>query len=97
MLIWGLIMAKAKAGYTAATSKDNKTVTSQYKNIFTILVLVVVATVAQIKFESGVAVVSNNEAPVVENKGRNLAMVNYETEKEDIEIIDYRDLLHKAA
>lgn len=28
MLIWGLIMAKAKAGYAAASSKDHVTVKS---------------------------------------------------------------------
>jgi hypothetical protein len=87
MLIWGLIMAKAKAGYTAATSKDHSTVKSQYKNVFTILVLVVVACVAQMKYENSFKELANP----------NLAMSIYEADEESVEVIDYKELLNKAA
>jgi hypothetical protein len=46
MLIWGLIMAKAKTGYNAALSKDQTKVQGSWKNSLTILVLVALATFA---------------------------------------------------
>ena len=56
MLIWGLIMAKAKAGYSAASSKDHASVKSQCKNVFFLVALVAVACVAQYKYESSASV-----------------------------------------
>lgn len=98
MLIWGLIMAKAKSGYSAAVSKDHPTVKSSYKNIFTILVLVVIACAAQMKFESSFKELAKPDDNQVESsKGRNLAMVQYESDEEATEVIDYRDLLNKVA
>lgn len=46
MLIWGLIMAKAKTGYNASISKDHSTVQSSWKNTLTIIALVIIATFA---------------------------------------------------
>lgn len=46
MIIWGMIMAKAKSGYTAAMSKDHTQVQSQYKNVLTLFALIAVATFA---------------------------------------------------
>jgi hypothetical protein len=97
MLIWGLIMAKAKAGYTAATSKDHSTVKSQYKNVFTILVLVIVACVAQMKYENSFKDVATTKDSEAASKGRNLEMNLYEANDESVEVIDYKELLDKAS
>ena len=45
-------MAKSKAGYSAATSKDHAQVKMQYKNVIVLVVLIGIATFAQMKFES---------------------------------------------
>ena len=52
MFIWGLIIAKAKSGYSAAVSKDPQTVKSAWTNILCLLTLVGIATYAQIKFDN---------------------------------------------
>ena len=48
MLVWGLIMAKAKTGFAASSSKDKETVSSSFKRMTTILVLLVIASVAKL-------------------------------------------------
>lgn len=92
MLIWGLIMAKAKAGYTAASSKDHASIKSQCKNVFFLVALVAVACFAQYKYESSASTSLQEASPP---KGRNLAMEMYDTE-DVVEAVDYRDLLKKA-
>ena len=67
-----MILAKAKSGYTAATTKDHKTVQSSWKNILTLLVLVAIATFAQIKFEAVGTTVITNAANLATKQGRSL-------------------------
>jgi hypothetical protein len=47
MFIWGLVMAKAKAGFTASTSKDQSVVTSSYSKMVGLAVMIGVASLAK--------------------------------------------------
>ena len=49
MFIWGLVMVKAKTGFNAANSKDQSTIKSLWKHSLYILVLIIVATIIQLK------------------------------------------------
>ena len=40
MVIWGLIMAKAKAGVSSASTKDSQEVNASWKKIVKIMVVV---------------------------------------------------------
>jgi hypothetical protein len=51
MLIWGLIMAKAKAGISSASSKDSQEVTDSWKKVVKIMVVVGLTTFVQMKYE----------------------------------------------
>jgi hypothetical protein len=44
MLIWGLIMAKAKAGISSSSSKDSQEVTASWKKVVKIMVVVSLTT-----------------------------------------------------
>jgi len=46
MVVWGLILAKAKSGYNAATSKDHTSVQASWKNTIGLLVLTALTTFA---------------------------------------------------
>jgi hypothetical protein len=46
-LVWGLIVAKAKTGLTAAASQDKEAVSSSFKRMVSIAVLITVASVAK--------------------------------------------------
>jgi hypothetical protein len=72
MFIWGLIMAKTKAGYNAALSKDHTNVKNSWKNTVTIIILIAVATFVQIRLENPNAPVLAT-ADVAKVQGRNLA------------------------
>lgn len=48
MMIWGLVMAKAKTGMNAASSKDKETVGSAVKKIAGLMGLIGVATLAKL-------------------------------------------------
>ena len=52
MFIWGLVLAKAKAGVTAAASKDHKTVSSSYGKTVGIMLLIGVASIAKYNAET---------------------------------------------
>jgi hypothetical protein len=52
MLIWGLVMAKAKTGITASTTKDNTKVQSSWGKILKVMVLIGVVTYAQMQLEA---------------------------------------------
>ncbi len=92
-------MAKAKTGYQAAVSKDHPTVKSSYKNIFSILILVLIACAAQVKFESSFKeVVSASDSQVEKSNGRNLKMVPYQSDDDEtVEVIDYTEMLNNVA
>ena len=51
MLIWGLIMAKAKAGISSASTKDTQEVSASWKKIVKIMVVVGLTTFVQMKYE----------------------------------------------
>jgi len=55
MLIWGLIMAKAKAGISSASSKDSSEVNASWKKIVKIMVVVGLTTFVQMKYEPKLA------------------------------------------
>ena len=48
MFFWGLVMAKAKIGFSAAFSKDKEAVSSSYKRFLQLVVLIGVASVVKI-------------------------------------------------
>lgn len=52
MLLWGLIAAKAKMGFVAATSTDSDTVQSSWKRVVKILVVVGILSLAQFKMDA---------------------------------------------
>jgi len=45
--VWGLVMAKAKTGFNAASTKDKEQVQSSFKRAVSIVVLLGVATLAK--------------------------------------------------
>ena len=47
MFVWGLILAKAKTGYAASSSKNSDQVQGQFKSVIALLIMVAVATFAQ--------------------------------------------------
>jgi hypothetical protein len=47
MFIWGLVMAKAKAGFTASQSKDQGVVSSSFGKMIGLMFLIGVAGVAK--------------------------------------------------
>lgn len=97
MMIWGLIVAKAKAGQVAAVSKDHVTVKSQYKNAAILIVLVGIATFGQWKLESSFqAVKSTKNEASSSNQGRNLRATLYESNTKNIEVVDHDSVLQKA-
>eukprot|EP00347_Sterkiella_histriomuscorum_P006588 403352195 len=95
MIVWGLIVAKAKAGQVAAVSKDHVVVKSQYKNAAILVAMVAIATFAQMKFESSFSSVqSKNETS--KPAGRNLRAQMYESNQQDIEVVDHSSVLENA-
>ena len=52
MLIWGLIAAKAKVGFVAATTTDSDAVQSSWKRVIKILIVVGIVSVAQFKIDN---------------------------------------------
>ena len=51
MLIWSLLVAKAKVGFAASSSKDSETVQSSWKRVVKILLVVGIMSVAQLKLD----------------------------------------------
>jgi hypothetical protein len=51
MLIWSLLVAKAKVGFAASSSKDSEAVQSSWKRVVKILVVVGIMSVAQLKLD----------------------------------------------
>ena len=51
MLIWSLLVAKAKVGFTASSSKDSEAVQSSWKRVVKILLVVGIVSVAQLKLD----------------------------------------------
>ncbi|CDW79411.1 UNKNOWN [Stylonychia lemnae] len=97
MIIWGMIMAKAKSGYTAAISKDHTQVQSQYKNVLTLFALIAVATFAQWKFEGQSQKNIQSTQPATQSKGRNLEASNpIVAVTDEVEIVDYKTLYENA-
>ena len=94
MVIWGCIVAKAKAGQVAAVSKDHATVTSQYKNAAMLIVMIALATLAQWKFESSYESVKSVDTP--KSSARNLRATMYESNKINVEVIDHDKVLEDA-
>lgn len=94
MVIWGCIVAKAKAGSVAAVSKDHATVSTQYKNAAILVGLIALATFAQWKFESSYESVKTVDTP--KSNGRNLKATMYESNKKNVEVIDHDKVLEDA-
>jgi hypothetical protein len=93
MVIWGLIMAKAKSGYNAASSKDHATVSSSWKNTLVLLVLTAIATVTQVKFDTqGISLAQGTAVESPKSNGRNLA-ATYETTEEDSDQMSFSELV----
>lgn len=61
MFVWGLVLAKAKTGFSAALSKDKEAVGSSYKRFISIIALVGVASV--VKLNADYSYVENFLAP----------------------------------
>ena len=51
MLIWSLLVAKAKVGFAASSSKDSDAVQSSWKRVVKILLVVGIMSVAQLKLD----------------------------------------------
>ena len=51
MLIWSLLVAKAKVGFAASSSKDSEAVQSSWKRVVKILLVVGIMSVAQLKLD----------------------------------------------
>lgn len=52
MLIWGVVMAKVKSGFGAASSKDHETVKSVFTKVVGMTVLIGIATFAKLNSEN---------------------------------------------
>lgn len=51
MLIWSLLVAKAKVGFAASSSKDSESVQSSWKRVVKILLVIGIMSVAQLKLD----------------------------------------------
>ena len=96
MFVWGLILAKAKTGYAAASNKDAGQVSSQFKSIVVLLVMAGLATFAQIQLEKETTVIANYATDNVVIQSRNLKGIQLPTSDDSEDEVDYRDLLKKA-
>jgi hypothetical protein len=52
MLIWGVVMAKVRSGFTAAVSKDHETVKGTLSKVIGMTFLVALATLAKLNSEN---------------------------------------------
>jgi hypothetical protein len=99
VFIWGLIMAKAKTGYTAATNKNSEQVSGQFKSILVLLAMAAVATLAQIqidKHSTPLVAPTNSDSVDVSFKGRNLAGLKLQDSNKFEDNVNFRDLLKRS-
>ena len=52
MLIWGIVMAKVRSGFNAASSKDHETVKSVFTKVVGMTALITIATIAKLNSEN---------------------------------------------
>lgn len=74
MFIWGLVMAKAKTGFSASGSKDKESVGQAFKKLLGMVALISVATLAKLNADNKYIenfVGSSNSQPVLK-QGRYL-------------------------